>query len=147
VFTDNGLGIDMEALGGLLQNADVLTIGFVGFPERLLIDTRHNQWDGPMVALVGPVQTVQERYLWLGKHRGSFGSPEAFSFFVWPRSVRSLVENDILGPMRDRLADVSVGSDAALDDLLTKLLGLEQESWRGAIRGGEGWGTVWERAG
>jgi hypothetical protein len=146
MFTDNGLGIDMDGLQNLLQNADVLTIGFVGFPERLLIDTRHNQWEGPLVAIVAPARTVQERYLWLGKHRGSFGVPEAFSFFVWPKSVRALVEDDILAPMRARLAAVSKGSDAALDDVLKKLLDLERESWRGAIRGDERWATIWQRA-
>ncbi len=146
MFTDNGLSFDMEALDHLLATADVLTIGFVGFPERLLIDTRHYQWDGPLVALVGPVDTVHERYAWLGKHRGSFGPPEAFSFFVWPRSVRALVEDDVLAGMRRRLAAVSTGSDAALDDLLQKLLELEKDSWRGAIRGDERWATVWAAA-
>jgi hypothetical protein len=146
VFTDNGTSMDMEAVGGIIQSADVLTIGFVGFPERLLIDTRHNQWDGPMVAIVAPVRTVQERYLWLGKHRGTFGPPEAFSFFVWPKSVRALAEEDVLGPMRRRLGAVSAESDAALDNLIGKLLELEQESWRAAIRGDdERWATVWQR--
>jgi hypothetical protein len=146
MFTDNGLGADMEGLGDVLNSADVITVGFTAFPERLLIDTRHNQWDGPMVALVGPVQTVQERFLWLGQHRGSFGAPEAFSFFVWPRSVRTLVANDVLAPVRERLASVSTGSDAALDDLLAKLLDLEKDAWRGAIRGDERWATVWQKA-
>jgi hypothetical protein len=136
----------MEALGKLLNESDVLTIGFVAFPERLLIDARHDETDGPMVAIVGPVQTVQERYLWLGKHRSSFGPPEGFAFFVWPRSVRAMVEHDILAPMRDRLAAVSAdGAAVALDDVLGKLVGLEEDAWRGAIRGDERWATVWSR--
>jgi hypothetical protein len=145
VFTENGLAFDMDALQELLRKADVLTIGFAAFPERLLVDARHNQWDGPMVALVAPVQTVQERYLWLGKHRGSFGPPDAFSFFVWPKSVRTMVEEDVLAPMRARLDEVSVGSDDALEDVLHKLLDLEQDAWRGAVRGDERWATVWAR--
>ena len=145
MFADNGLGVDMEKLGQLLRESDVLTIGFVAFPERLLIDTRHNDSDGPMIALVGPVQTVQERYQWLGKHRSAFGPPEGFAFFVWPRSVRALVEHDILAPMRERLSEVSHGADAALDDVLAKVVGLEVDAWRRAVRGDEGWATVWSR--
>jgi hypothetical protein len=99
-----------------------------------------------MVALVGPVQTVQERYLWLGKHRGNFGVPEAFSFFVWPRSVRTLVENDLLAPVRRRISAVSAGADEALDDTLRRLLELEKDAWRAAVRGSEAWATVWQRA-
>ena len=146
MFTDNGLAIDPEALDQVLRKADVLTIGFVAFPERLLIDARHNQWEGPLVAVAEPVATVQERYLWLGKHRGSFGAPEAFSFFIWPHSVRTLVESGVLAPMRERLAAVSRDSDAALDTTLARFLELEQEAWRGAIRGNERWATVWQRA-
>ncbi|MGD9935578.1 MAG: hypothetical protein AB7T37_17920, partial [Dehalococcoidia bacterium] len=107
---------------------------------------RHNQWEGPLVAVAEPVATVQERYLWLGKHRGAFGAPEAFSFFFWPHSVRTLVESGVLAPMRERLAAVSVDSDAALDVTLARFLELEQEAWRGAIRGDERWATVWQRA-
>lgn len=147
MFTDNGLGIDREALDEVLRKADVLTIGFVAFPERLLIDARSNQWEGPLVAVAEPVASVQERYLWLGQHRGSFGVPEAFSFFIWPHSVRTLVESGVLAPLRERLAAVSTGSNDALDATLARFLDLEQEAWRGAIRGDEHWGTVWQRAG
>jgi hypothetical protein len=145
VFADNGLGVDMEALGRLLNESDVLTIGFVAFPERLLIDTRSNDAEGPMVAMVGPVQTVQERYMWLGKHRSAFGPPEGFAFFVWPRSVRALIEHDIMAPMRDRLDRVSPGSGEALDELLREFFALEVDAWRGAIRGDDRWATVWSR--
>jgi hypothetical protein len=124
-----------------------VTIGFATFPERLLIDTRTNATEGPLVAIVPPVASVQERYLWLGKHRGSFGSPEAFTFFVWPHTVRYLVETDMLAPLRARLVAVSPEADAVLATTLTRLLDIERRVTIEAIRGGtDAWVTVWERA-
>jgi hypothetical protein len=144
MFTDNGTQFDNEAVCDVLRRADVLTVGFAAIAERLLIDFRGNQWEGPLVAIVGPVQTVQERYAWLGKHRGSFGAPEGFSFFVWPHAVRSLKERGFMEIIRDRLASVSTDAEGALNDTLAQVEALEREAWRQAIMGGEGWHTLWE---
>lgn len=145
MLTENGLHIDPEAVEQVLRRGDVITIAFATFPERLLIDTRHNDEAGPLVAIVDPVSTVQERYLWLGRHRGMFGVPEAFSFFPWPHTVRTLVAEDVLAPLRRRLAAVSPEAAAALDANLTRLLAIEQQAMRDAVRGEGHWRTVWQR--
>ncbi len=146
MLTENGIAVDYEALADLLRRADVLTIGFTLFPARLLVDTRTNDTDGPLVAMVGPVATVQERYAWLGRHRGSFGAPEAFSFFVWPHTVRSLVARDALLPLRQRLAAASPDVDVALTEMLAQFQKLEDEAILAALKGGEPWQTVWQRS-
>ncbi|MBI5949144.1 MAG: hypothetical protein HY875_13470 [Chloroflexi bacterium] len=146
MLTENGLEVDMAALEDVLQRADVLTIGFALFAERLLIDTRTREGEGPLVAVVGPVQTVQERYLWLGQHRGNFGAPEAFSFFVWPKTVRTLIDTDVLATMRARLAAVSPEGESALRDVLDRFAALEREAMRAAVVGDEPWRTVWPQA-
>ena len=146
MLTENGMDIDLEAVASVLRQADVLTIGFTTFAERLLVDTRFNATIGPMTATAEPVATVQERYLWLGRHRGTFGAPKAFSFFVWPMTVRSLVEGDVLAPMRERLAAVSDSAAADFDRKLQEFLAFEREALRGAVRGDERWQTLWERA-
>jgi len=145
MLTENGIAVDYEALGELLRRADVLTIGFTLFPARLLVDTRTNDADGPLVAIVGPVATVQERYLWLGKHRGGFGAPEAFSFFVWPHTVKSLVAGDALAPLRERLATASDDAEAALAEMLEQIQRMEDEAIVAAVKGDEPWKTVWRR--
>ncbi len=146
MLSENGLEIDLDAVNAVLAKVDVLTIGFNTFPERLLVDTRATQWEGPLVAIVGPVETIQERYQWLGQHRGGFGAPEGFTYFVWPQTVRSLVERDVLAPLRARLEAVSSEGDSALRDTLRRLLAIEREAWREAIRGGEAWKTLWAPA-
>ena len=134
--TENGIPIDTEAMEKLLTQGDLITIGFTLFPLRLLIDTRTNDTDGQWVGLVEPVASVQERYLWLGRHRGSFGPPQAFSFFVWPQTVRGLIERDLLRTLRQRL---SPEASAALDSALDSALDLERQAIVAAVRGSEAW--------
>lgn len=144
MLNENGIGLDMDAVRGILEKADLITIGFTTFPERLLIDPRALPNEGPLVAIVEPVASVQERYLWLGKHRGNFPAPVGFSFFVWPHTVRHLVESDVLAPLRARLELVSLEGDTAIENALERLLQREREAIAEAILGAEGWLTVWE---
>jgi hypothetical protein len=146
MFTENGIEIDPERLNDVLRQADVLTIAFPLFPERLLFDTRASQTEGPMVAIVEPVASVQERYLWLGRHRGSFGAPQAFSFFAWPHTVRSLIERDLLAPLRHRMVNASPDAAEAYEAVMAQLRAREIEAIRDAIRGNDPWRSLWERA-
>ncbi|MCC7365145.1 MAG: hypothetical protein IT303_12320 [Dehalococcoidia bacterium] len=146
MLTENGHQVDDAAVEQVLLNGDVITVGFTLLPQRLLVDTRVRPGEGPLVAIVAPVATVQERYLWLGKHRGSFGSPQSFSFFAWPHTIRNLVERDALAPLRARLADISSDGAATLDAAVAKLAMAEREAMKAAVTGSEAWQTLWERA-
>lgn len=140
--TENGIEVDHDALAELLRRADVLTIGFTLFPHRLLVDLRTNATDGQLATIVEPVATVQERYLWLGRHRGTFGAPEAFSFFVWPQTVRGLIDNGHLTPLIARLEGPA---RAQLDQCLRDFLALEETAMRRAVVGAPEWLTLWDR--
>jgi hypothetical protein len=139
--TENGLTVDMEAVTKLLSEGDLITIGFTLFPQRLLVDTRFNDTDGQWVGLVEPVASVQERYLWLGKHRSSFGTPNGFAFFVWPHTVRYLVESGALGPLRARLTPDGA---AALDSAIDEALDMERRAMLDVVRGADHWPAIWE---
>jgi len=139
--TENGIPIDIEAMENLLSRGDLITIGFTLFPLRLLIDTRTNETDGQWVGLVEPVASVQERYLWLGRHRGSFDSPAAFSFFIWPQTVRGLIDRDLLRALRHRLSPEACD---ALDSALNQALELERQAIVDAVRGTEAWPAIWQ---
>ncbi len=139
--TENGMTLDMSAVNKLLSDGDLVTIGFTLFPQRLLVDTRSNDTEGQWVGLVEPVASVQERYLWLGKHRGSFGTPNGFAFFVWPHTVRHLLEGGALAPLRARLNSQAM---EALDSTLEQALELERRAMLDAVRGSEHWPAIWE---
>ena len=143
MFTDNGINVDEAAMERILSEGDVIAVGFMWFPERLLIDTRTDAETGPLVAVVAPVANVQERYHWLGQHRGMFGMPEAFSFFTWPQTVRGMAERDALRTLRRRLEATSSDGAEMLDRALETLMGLEHEAMKAAIRGDKPWETIW----
>jgi hypothetical protein len=141
VRTENGIAIDVQAIARLLAEGDLITIGFSLFPLRLLVDTRENATDGQWAGLVEPVASVEERYLWLGKHRGSFGPPQAFAFFVWPKTVRNLVESGLLNILRSRLHGLALHR---FDEAVQQALDLERSAMKDACRGSSAWPVIWE---
>ena len=140
---ENGITIDEEAMRRLLTESDLVTVGFTLFPERMLVDPRMNETTGQYADMVEPVNTVQERFLWLGKHRPGFGAPEGFAFFVWPHTVGGLVERDLMAPLRNRLTPEA---QADFDVALATALELERQAMVEAIKGSERWPAVWEAA-
>lgn len=144
MYSENGLHVDLRAIEERLRAADVVVFGFSLFPERLLIDTRSNDDEGPLVALVAPAATVQERYAWLGAHRSRFGLPRDFAFVPWPHSIASFREYDVLRPLRERLAIVSAVAPRILDDATEHLSRLEREATVRLIKGEAEWGTLWQ---
>ena len=143
VHSENGLQVDLEALDERLRNADLIVIGFRAFPERLLLDARSTPAEGPLVAVVAPVASVQERYAWLGKHRSAFGLPDDFTFALWPHSIALIRERDVLAPMSARMAAVSNKADLAMTRALDRLQVLERRTIRAAVLGGPDWESLW----
>ena len=41
MFTENGVLIDLEEVGKVVEASDVFTIGFRVFPQRVIIDTQY----------------------------------------------------------------------------------------------------------
>lgn len=149
MYTENGQIIDLDEVRTIAERADVFTVAFRLFPERLLIDTRADTADPsgpcstPMVAIVDPVTTVEERFFWLGQHRPGLGAPQQFMFVYWPHSIRYLADSGVWDVVRRRIerggyAGASETCDAALADLL----GREREANVAAVTG-ERFHTVW----
>ncbi len=141
--SENGLQVDLEALRERLENADLIVIGFHAFPERLLLDARSSPTEGPLVAVVAPVTSVQERYAWLGKHRSAFGLPDDFTFAMWPHSISLIREHEVLEPMSARMTAVSNEADLAMSRAIARLEVLERRTIREAVLGGPGWESLW----
>jgi hypothetical protein len=147
MYTENGLAVDLEQVRRVVREADVFTIAFRLFPERLLVDTRSTPGDErcntPMVAIVDPVATVEERFFWLGQHRPALGTPRNFSFFFWPHSAGYLAESGIWDAVRSRVvSDYVEGSSATCDAALADLVERERLANVNAIRG-ERHHTLW----
>ena len=135
--------IDMGEVRNVIDQCDVFTIGFRTYGERLIVDTRTSAEEGPMVEVVEPVGTVEERFFWLGKRRPNLGVPERFTFFVWPHTVRFLTESGLADKLRERLAP---DGSAAVDAALAQLEAIERKAVFDAITG-RGYHTIWARSG
>jgi len=143
MYTENGLLVDADEIRNIVRDADVFAIGFRLFPERLLIDTRADDGDPagpcgtPMVAIVDPVESVQERFFWLGQHRPTLGMPKSFMFFFWPHSIGYLIESGIWDEVRARLTGRGFpGAGATCDAALRDLVERERAANIDAITGG-----------
>ena len=134
--SENGLLIDLGRVNQVLESADVFAIGFANFAERFLVDTRANSEAGPMVRVVEPLGSVQERYLWLGKERPALDAPEAFVFFSWPHSVGFLAQSGVWERIRGRVG-AATRPDAArqCDNAWQDLIALERANLLDAILG------------
>ena len=149
MYTENGLLVDISEITDIVRHADVFAVSFRLFPERLLIDTRYDDTDDtgactlPMVAIVDPVSTVEERFFWLGQHRPVLGMPKNFMFFHWPHSVRYLDESGVWDRIRNRVTSSRfAGARETCDDALRDLLVREREATVDAIAGSR-YQTLW----
>lgn len=142
MYTENGLLVDLGQIDHIVKEADVFAIGFRLFAERVLIDTRNDATDPdgpcglPMLAIVDPVDTIEERFFWLGQQRPSLGMPKNFMFFVWPHSIRYLEESGVWDRVRDRVVGSGFdGAAATCDAALRDLYQREYSATREAIKG------------
>jgi hypothetical protein len=143
LFTENGVLIDLEEVGKVVDASDVFTIGFRMFPQRVIIDTRDTGEVGPMVQVVEPVDSVEERFHWLGRERSTLGVPERFAFFVWPHSLEFFESSGLPQRVRDRLrASERPQVSQMADEVLEELRRLEGEAVQQALSG-EGYHTLW----
>ena len=144
MFTENGVMIDFEELRKIVDRCDVFTVGFRLFPDRMIVDTRTAGEEGPMLEIVEPVGTVEERFFWLGQRRPKFGVPESFTFFIWPHSVRYLEESGLMDRIRQRIYPLSEECGRMVAESMWRLHGLESKATNDAISG-HNYHTIWER--
>jgi hypothetical protein len=145
MYSENGVLVDFEEINKLVEEADVFVVGFSNFPERLLVDSRTNNKEIPLVRVVEPSTGARARLAWLMRRRPSLGQPEQFSFFSWPHSPGFMRETGVWERIQKRVdatiePDVSSQCEQALKQLET----LDKDAAM-AILKGEHCITLWPR--
>ncbi|MEO6396939.1 MAG: hypothetical protein ABIP13_00575 [Tepidiformaceae bacterium] len=142
---DNDFNIDLVDIASTVRTNDVITIRFVAVGQRLLLDFRTTEIDGPMIRVVDPVKSVEERYRALRKLRPRFATPERIVSIWWPRFAHSLESTGIWGEVMERITESGhVDAVRSAQETLSELLRLERVQQRDAVRG-EGFRTLWSR--
>ncbi|MCK9517823.1 MAG: hypothetical protein M0R74_02170 [Dehalococcoidia bacterium] len=140
---DNDFSIDLVDIAHSIQSGDVITLRFVAVGHRLLLDFRTTELDGPLVKVVEPVKSIEERYRSLRRMRPRFGSPEKIVSVWWPRFSASLRTTGIWEEVMKRVSETGhVDAVRRAEEALDELIRLEAEQQRQAILG-TGFRTIW----
>jgi hypothetical protein len=136
MYSENGVLVDFDEIKKLVDSADVFTVGFSTFSERLVVDSRSNEREAPMVQVVEPARGARERLIWLNRRRPSLGTPQSFSFFAWPHSPTFMVQSGVWESIRDRV-EAFEGTAVGLqcDTAMRELISLERQAVVAVLRG------------
>jgi hypothetical protein len=136
MYTENGIQVDFDEVNKLVASADVFAVGFGNFEERLLIDSRSDAIETPLIQVVEPAGSPEKRVRWLQRRRPSLGAPESFSFVSWPHSPRLLVDSGVWDRILGRVgAEFDSEVQVQCDTALRQLLNLDVEASQAAIKG------------
>ncbi len=141
---DNDPGIDIAEVIGAIGAAEVMTFRFVIVGQRVLVDMRTSEIDGPMVKIVQRASSAEERFRSLKQLRPRFRLPDRIATISWPRYVASLGSCGVWDALLRRIA--GTGFPQAAEDarrLFEELCSLERDEIRNAISG-KGFETLWE---
>ena len=140
---DNDFSIDLVDIASSVRSNDVLTLRFVAVGHRLLLDFRTTEIDGPMVKVVEPVKSIEERYRSLKRLRPRFDKPEKIVAVWWPRFAASLRTTGVWDEVMKRVTETGyVDAVRKAEEALDELMKLEAQQQRQAIEG-TGFRTLW----
>ena len=141
---DNDFDLNINEIVQTIQSAEVLTLRFVVVSQRLLVDTRFSAIDGPLLKLVPPVKTPEERFRNLKQLRPRFRLPEKICSVWWPKHVQTLATAGVWPAIVQRIIDSGYpGAAQQCEDAFRDLLLQEREEVKSAILG-TGYQSLWE---
>jgi hypothetical protein len=142
---DNDFAIDIDAICQVIDKADVITIRFLILPERLLIDTRCSESEGPLIKAVPRATSLEERFKSIKQLRPRFRLPEKITAIWWPKHVQELVRCGVWDRIVQRLTSAGFPQAAEhCQELLEELIRQEQQETINAIAG-KNYQRLWER--
>jgi hypothetical protein len=143
---DNDFRVDLDDIASAIRTSDVIAVRFVVVGERLLLDFRATEIDGPLVKVVAPVKSIQERYDSLKQMRPRFGAPEKIVALWWPRFAHSLPATGTWNLVLERLSETGHPEAVRMaNEALRELIELEEARQRAAVTG-NGFRTLWSAA-
>ena len=139
-------GVDLEEIGRIIDEAEVLVVRFQVIEPRLLIDFRTLPGLGPLIKVVPRAGSIEERFRGLKALRPALPLPERILSFLWPRGIAAMQQAGVLARLQERLQALGgEGAQAAAEESYQALREEEAALLRAAIRGGEGFQSMWER--
>jgi hypothetical protein len=142
---DNDYVLNLDDILRTIETADVVRMRFLLLDKRLLIDNRYNQFEGPLIKLVGRSGSSEESFRSLKRLRPRFPLPDKMTAIWWPKYVNTLCTSGVWSAVIERVrASGFEDSLRQCDEVLRELLTMERQEIKNAISG-EGFQTVWQR--
>jgi hypothetical protein len=142
---DNDYVLNLDDILHTIETADVVRIRFLLLEKRLLIDNRHNEFEGPLIRLVNRSGSSEESFRNLKRMRPRFPLPDKMTAIWWPKYVNTLSTSGVWGAVVARISNSGfTDSIAQCEEVLRELRQLERQEVRNAISG-EGFQTIWQR--
>ncbi len=141
-------GFDIDEVMRVIDSAEVLVIRFAILEKRLLIDARISEQEGPIIAIVSRVGSVEERFKGLKMMRPRLPVPDKIMSFMWPRQMETFRSSGVWSKIEERM--VSLGGEPMSErcqQVFLELARAEKAETLSAIRGGEDYQSLWERSG
>jgi len=141
---DGDYRLDPDEIVRSIETAEVISIFFPLLRKTLLLDTRCDIEDGPLVKLVPMVDSVEERFRALKRLRPRLSRPESITVIPWPKYASSLKRLGLWDKLVQRV--VSTGCRDAVercDKCYQSLLELDNAEMAAVIKG-DNYYTLWE---
>ena len=144
---DSQFRVDISEVKRSIDLGEVIALYFPLLRKTLLMDTRSNTLDGPMIKVVPMASSPQERFQEMRRLRPRFPKLDSITIIQWPKYTASLVRLGVWDHIVRRFLEIGpreiVGQ---CDDCLQELNRAEREELLRAISG-ENYESLWDAVG
>ena len=144
---DSDFQIEIGEVKRAIDVGEIIALYFPLLRKTILMDTRTNPLDGPMIKVVPMASSPEERFRELMRMRPRFPKPESINIVPWPKYVASLVRTGVWDHIVRRY--IELGSSDVVrqcEEGIQELYTAEREVIRAAITG-DGFETLWDASG
>lgn len=141
---DGDFRTNIDQIFRQIDSAEVITVFFPLVGKTLLVDTRFDMEDDPLVRVVQRAQGPEDRMRRLQRMRPQFPRPSKLAMIVWSQYSGSLDRMGVVEKLAERLAQTErKGPVDKLRHAMQQLGELERTEIVKAIRGDQ-YHTIWE---
>ncbi len=134
---------DLQDIIENIDKAEVMSLFFPTFRRAVVIDTRSNEKEGPMVRIMPMAASPQERMRTIRRLRPGFPRVRNIILIPWLRYVDSLVELGVWERIVNRFVASGHSEVAsACDSILQELRQLEKAELIAVVRG-DNYQSIW----
>jgi hypothetical protein len=142
---DGSFRIDPDEVIRNVETAEVICLHFPLLSKTVVVDTRTDVEDPPLIKILPKAKSVDHRLRSLKRLRPRFAQPRRVTIIPWPNYVSSMVRLGIWDALIQRLTSTGHPDSAAdCQRVLLELRTLERGELAAAVTGQQ-YHTIWQR--